>query len=501
MSTAYYPQGMRGAMPASGYNHHSTYYNKEYLTWKGRGPFSNPTGSASGHIRPLTNHDPGNVFPTGFNLPRPIKHYRKGRVIPIHPLPISSSNTEVQNGEIGLINYNLNRFVLSSKGTSLGGGFGGSGLLNDLQDKPGAYIVKLNEPAETNSIEKLDAECKRCESVGVVVNYYPNNTYLTDNPEPNVENPRLCCNQEYKARKRVIYANTNLPKNYYTTTKQYLQNRCQTYDQKAYNFQTAITASHTANLLETDLKRAALLANANAGSPLALLYTDYTNNYVANCFPNLDIYDATEEALILRFLDILLKNGTLTQEQIVSYKESPKAFNFDNLLYYLNSLPEEVKVASLAAFALFIENPYLGVPFSGPSHRNGCKLTVYKPSNYKYAVQGSVMSSTRMLKLNVDTITKNAKSVKDDYSNILKNKPSNSNTTWPLNFSQSRQFQNKKFCHYPRTAPEYQLPRSQPSPYRYYYGTVFNTNHYSQSPNTYNTTTGTSQYDTNTITN
>ena len=97
MSTAYYPQGMRQAMPASGYNHKSSYFNKQYLSWKGSGPFSNPAGVAPGHIRPLTNNDMGNVFQSGsfpsrtysnqrVFLPRPIKHFRKGRVIPSAPI-------------------------------------------------------------------------------------------------------------------------------------------------------------------------------------------------------------------------------------------------------------------------------------------------------------------------------------------------------------------------------------------------------------------------------
>ena len=75
MSSANRPLGMN-SMPASGYNHKSTTYNKQYVTWKGSGINSNPVGSASGHIRPLTNNDPGNVFQTGFGLPRPIKHFR-----------------------------------------------------------------------------------------------------------------------------------------------------------------------------------------------------------------------------------------------------------------------------------------------------------------------------------------------------------------------------------------------------------------------------------------
>ena len=42
---------------------------------------------------------------------------------------------------------------------------------------------------------------------------------------------------EKKALKRVRPASTNLKKNYYTTHKQYMQNRCQTYEQRVFNFQ------------------------------------------------------------------------------------------------------------------------------------------------------------------------------------------------------------------------------------------------------------------------
>ena len=152
MSSAVYPLGMN-SMPSSGYNHNSTYFNKQYVSWKGTGVFSNPVGIASTHIRPLTNNDTGNVFQTGFGLPRPIKHFRKGRVIPPHAITgvpnlngvdPHNGETQISINENALINYNINRFVKSSKGTSLGGGFGGSGLLNDMQDKPGAFIVKQN---------------------------------------------------------------------------------------------------------------------------------------------------------------------------------------------------------------------------------------------------------------------------------------------------------------------------------------------------------------------
>jgi hypothetical protein len=388
MSSDTKPLGMN-SMPSSGYNHKSTTYNKQYVTWKGSGVNSNPAGSASGHIRPLTNNDSGNVFPTGFGLPRPIKHFRKGRVIRSEPITGNSNN-------IALINYNLNRFVKSSKGTSLGGG---NGLLNDLQDKPGAVTVKENSQYQVDNTSQMDNDCKICEGVGVVVDYYPNQGYLTQNPNSTTTNSNtpnssstFCCNEEYKAKRRSIYASTNLKKNYYTTTKQYLQNRCKTYEQKSFNFLSERT---------NDTVR---VTGPTAGSPETQTTAFMDNNYyLANCQPETQLYDKENNAII-----------------------------------------------------------------SGPLNPTGCQLTVYKPNNYQYAQQGAVSSSTRNLKLNVSTISTNSASINnynntgpqlvsanqlyagDDpvTKNLLKNKAPGCNTPWPLNFSQSGAFQNKRFCKY-----------------------------------------------------
>jgi hypothetical protein len=112
-----------------------------------------------------------------------------------------------------------------------------------------------------------------------------------------------------------------------------------------------------------------------------------------------------------------------------------------------------------------------------------------------------------MLKLNVDTISTNAASIQNynntgsllvnanqlyagvdnNVMNMEKNKAPNCNTPLPLNFS--KQYQNKKICYY-KTLPQYQDPVSQPSPYRYFPRTITSSNHFSQSPNTYNTTSG-----------
>jgi hypothetical protein len=514
MSTAVYPLGMN-SMPASGYNHKSTYYNKQYITWKGTGINSNPVGTAPGHIRPLTNNDPGNVFQTGFGLPRPIKHFRKGRVIVSEPVVANelktvdptNGNIPIKINEAGLINYNMNRFVKSSKGTSLGGGFGGSGLLNDMQDKPGAFSVRLNTPYEINGVIQLNKDCKTCEGVGIVASYYPNKFFLEENPEPNTQNNILCCNDEYKAKRRAIYASTNLNKNYYTTHKQYLQNRCKTYEQKAFNF-----LSYRTNLDNGIYKNNAYYISTSAKAPKPGAPLSFENTYLANCQPGAQIFDATENALIGQMLGIMLNAKILTQSEVNEFNKTG-INSIQGFFNWINGLPESQKVPALTVFTDFISNPYWGMPLSGPSNPTGCQLVVYKPNNYQYAKQGAVDSSTRNLKLNVDTISTNAASIQNynntgqllvnanqlyagnpnNTINVEKNKAPNCNTPWPLNFSQSRQYQNKKICNY-KALPQYKNPISQPSPYRYYPGTVFSSNHFSQSPNTYNTTTGTAEH-------
>ena len=85
MSSASYPQGMNSYNNRKSNNlnlNTKQILPTSYKSWKGSGPFSNPTGITSTHIRPLTNNDVSNSYPTSFGLPRPIKHYRRGTIIP-----------------------------------------------------------------------------------------------------------------------------------------------------------------------------------------------------------------------------------------------------------------------------------------------------------------------------------------------------------------------------------------------------------------------------------
>ena len=238
MSSAFYPLGMKS------YNNHVN--QGGYKSWKGTGINSNPVGITAGTIRPLTNNDPTNNYPTGFGLPRPIKHARKGRSFNVLTYdPNTKQYIEV------------NRGVKSSNGAS---------MIKQMMDNPGSFSVSQNTPSELDNITKLDNDCRDCRGIGIVASYYPNTSYLTDNPEPQTQTPSFCCNEERKARRRALPASTMLNKSYYTTLQQYRENRCQTYDQRAFNFVT----------------NAAFVPGAKPGSALAL-----SNTYVANCQPNI----------------------------------------------------------------------------------------------------------------------------------------------------------------------------------------------------------------------
>lgn len=394
MSSAFYPLGMRPS-PASGYNHGSS-FPQQYITWKGTGLSQTPVGITAGTIRPLTNLDYGNNFPAPFGKARPIKHARKGAIPRVSIDDATSYQDYVQ------IDRNLNREVKSSTpGT----------LVKQMIDNPGSYSVKQNTLLNLPS---------NCQGICVSANLYPNIPYLTENPEPITTSPRFCCNEEKKARRRVLPASTNLKQNYYTTHIQYMENRCKTYEQRAFNFvRPAVPLSDP---------------EAKPGSPAA----EY-NTYVANCQPNGEIYTASEAALVAEILLILQNEGIISSNDAAKlvYRQIT---TFKALITFIDNLPEPNKESAIIIYDSFVLNPYTGVPITGPTDPLGCKLVVYKPNNYQFAQQGAVSSSTLNLKLNVTTIEKNLAHLPKNI--ILKNKAP---PCQPGNYI--RTFQNPRMCH------------------------------------------------------
>jgi hypothetical protein len=406
MSSAFYPQGMNS------WNNRSN--QGGYKTWKGTGAFSNPVGVTSTHIRPLTNNDPGNVFPTGFGLPRPIKHYRKGRVIPISfPVLIEDPLNPGKYIEQNLIEYNVNRAVNSSIGSSLGGGNGGTGLISQLNDMPGSYVVKdngnlilqneINDPDLTTkqaSANLIQTECTTCQGVSMVSNWYPINN-LTEKPEPNVTNPLLCCNQQRKARQRVLGANTNIKKNYYQTNYMYLYNRCQTFKQREFNFvRGPVDETILSLFLKYPLVTAKIIEYSKPGDPLSIL-----NYYVAQCNANFTVEVGVEIAFIFSLSKSLLDAGYISQAEYL-FLIGQSYLSVKSFIVTLQGVltKEQYKIVIEYLYQLAAD-PYNGSVISGPTNPKGCAQVFYKPNNPQYAKQGGVSSSTRILKLNVDTIS------------------------------------------------------------------------------------------------
>ena len=385
MSTAFYPTNMR-QQSAGGYSNKSTLENIPYVSWKGTGIYSNPVGLTSTHIRPLTNKDIGNVFPTGFGLPRPLKQYRKGVIIP------TNVNTEQA------IAYNLNRAVKSSIGSSLGGGNGGTGLISQMIDMPGSFNVKENK-----LVNNINTECKNCNGIAIVSDWMPINN-LTEKPQPNVTNPLLCCNQQRKAYNRTLPTNTNIKKNYYQTTGMYLYNRCQTFKQRQFNFISGPIDKNLEQLfMSYPFVTAKILEYSKPGDPLSII-----NLYVAQCNPNFTIEKGVEIGIVNALSESLLNAKFISKEEYDSLiGESPLSVEtfISSLKYILTKEQYKIVIDYLYQIAA---NPYNGSVVSGPSNPKGCSQVYYKPNNPQFAKQGGVSSSTRTLKLTVDTINTNA---------------------------------------------------------------------------------------------
>jgi hypothetical protein len=342
-----------------------------YVSWKGTGSYSYPVAITSGNRRPLTNNDPRNNAPQKFGLPRPLKwQYRQG--ISLQP-KIININPENPNEYIDTSTVSHSSIV---------------NLVGLTIDQPGRYSVKRNQLDETTESTQYNKDCQKCYGVSLVDNFSPE-PYLTNNPEQISTNPKFCCNQEKNAKKMVVYASTNLKSNYYNSNYQYLQNRCQTFQQKSFNF--------TSPLEEISDKL------AKPGSPLIL-----SNTYIANCFPNID--ERPEVNVVYQIFNLIKSQGLLTENDIQQYNEEDI-----NTLFKMNQFLSNIEGNKDKCYKIYfnyINNPYVGYSIQGPSNKKGCKAVVYKPSNPQFAVEGGVSSGTRLLKLTTDTINTNIASIK-----------------------------------------------------------------------------------------
>ena len=191
MSSAFFPLGMN-----------NKFNQRSYMPWKG----VNPSGSTSGTIRPLTNNDTTNNYPSGFGLPRPIKHARRGRDMSI-------------NQDESRLNKSSNT----------------GNLVTQIMDTPGGFAVTEGG-----------------DGIKVVSSNFLNLDYLTEKPSTAIMNtvwPGPClkndannvpsfslCNTEKKARRRTMSASTIVKKNYYTRHEELRRANCKSFAQNEAQF-------------------------------------------------------------------------------------------------------------------------------------------------------------------------------------------------------------------------------------------------------------------------
>ncbi len=282
-------------------------------------------GIAHGNVYPQKNNDPRNNAPYKIaRNARPLKHYRKGTLAPPGITVTSSKN-----------------------------------LISTLMDNPGAYMERTDTCIREN---------------GRVITHVGGPNDLTFNPEPATQSQTLCCNAERKSKQMVLPTSTNLKDNYYASSSQYLHNRCQTYDQKAFNF------------VSTNFNQDALSRNA----------------YISDCNANLMVNNRATISMMDRLAKVLLQKGIITEEEYGECIEL-RIVDLNAFIAFLNTVENPEQAVSTVKATL----SKIGVTISSSAlmNTNRCKLSIYKPSNEQFAAQGAIPCSLKTHKLHDTTIS------------------------------------------------------------------------------------------------
>ena len=357
-------------------------------TWKGNGVYSFQSGNMAKNVRPFFNKDYSNDTTVAFGKARPLKHYRKGRVMPNY--------IDTNIGNININEYHEDR----------------SSVLDNMCSRmmwiPGSYSIRENKLNEIGEVSSSAKDCLTCNATTVISNWEPT-TSLTDKPQPISITPLLCCNDAFKAKKMVLPPNTNYKRNYFSTNYQYLYNRCQTFKQREFNFirqdgrLTPEINEQIQNLLQgkTPQEIEYLIANSKPGSPLS-----YYNLYVAQCNANSDLYIASLTNIIYNLNISMLNSGIITQLEYNTI--SSVVFNsFTYYKQYIQTTFSPDKSIIMLQYIYSVVNSYPDLNKIITQENNNCGRVYYKPSNPSFANEGGVQSSLRNLQLNKNTIEAN----------------------------------------------------------------------------------------------
>ena len=180
-------------------------------------------------------------------------------------------------------------------------------------------------------------------------------------------------------------------------------NRICTFKQRQFNFVYGVADQAVLDIIKQYPNISPkVLAYIKPGDPLS-----FVNTYVAQCNPNVVIDVAVLSQFLGAVAVALVENGIITKNEydsIISLSVS----NIQAFIDALQKLPREQADIALSYLYRIASIPYNGQFIIGPSNPKGCAQVFYKPNNPQYAQQGGVSSTTRILKLNYDTIQTNA---------------------------------------------------------------------------------------------
>jgi len=345
------------------------------------------TGNMAQDRRPYWNKDYTNDTRVGFGKPRPLKQFRKGRVI--------SDYQQVNiDGNLQIIDVNELRYVKSSVQNN---------NVNQMLWIPGGYNIKSNSPTEIGNFEESVKNCINCKATTVVSNWKPT-TNLTEKPQINVTSPLLCCNEEKKAKLRVRPASTIYNRYYYADNQQYLQNRCQTFKQRQFNF---IRASQIIQELKNEVSSgqkftsSQILENSKPGGPLS-----EENLYVSQCLSNNQI-NQTDITVLINNLILGMLNNTLISQSEYVLLNSMSFTSIQPLVLFIGTNFSSSRSLVLGDYMFGVINSNKDLSeLVGDSNGMSCPRVYYKPNNPSFGVQGGVSASARILQLNKEVIEK-----------------------------------------------------------------------------------------------
>jgi len=129
--------------------------------------------------------------------------------------------------------------------------------------------------------------------------------------------------------------------------------------------------------------------------------------YVAQCNPNFTIQSGAEIAFIAELI------RHMTEQSFINEIEANELTNsaFTTIAEFLNAIKDMISEDDyniIIEYLYVVSSTHLKDLFAATSNPKGCAKVYYKPNNPQFAQQGGVSSSTRILKLNVDTISKTA---------------------------------------------------------------------------------------------